>query len=273
MPVDQILRIASHEALGASHFLLGLRREDGGDALPTWAPGQFAMLAPGGDPGATDPLLRRPFSIFNEPGQGHGELSFFYKILGRGTALLARARPGDAIRCLAPLGRGFAPTPQGGRRLLLVAGGIGAASLHPLALADRRRGGRPVMIYGCRTAAETAGVRPTRDAGIEIHVATDDGSEGFHGYASDLMDDFLRRHDPSGWSVCACGPMPMMKATAAVARRHGVPCHVSLESTMACGFGVCVGCVVPVRETPESPLRYARICVEGPVIDAARVVW
>jgi len=271
MPVDRRLRIASHEELGASHFLLSLNT-GGGDSLPGWEPGQFSMITLGASAGV-DPLLRRPFSIFNEPTPGGDTLQIFYKVLGRGTAILSRARPGDSIDCLAPLGNGFEPRRTGGTRLLLVAGGIGAASLHPLALADRRRGGSPVVLYGCRTDVECAGIRPTRDAGIEVHVATDDGSEGHRGFVSSLLDDFLARNDPAGWTICACGPTPMMKATAEVASRHGVACHLSLESPMACGFGVCVGCVVGVRDHAGGPRRWARICVEGPVFDAARVCW
>jgi dihydroorotate dehydrogenase electron transfer subunit len=268
--------VASQADLGAAHFLLTLRPDARAAFLPAWEPGQFAMITLGPAAGTSDPLLRRPFSIFNQPGSPEGSVQVFYKVLGRGTGLLARARAGDAIRCLMPLGNGFAPEP--GSRLVLVAGGIGSASLHPLAIADRQRGGHPVFLYGCRTASELAGVRPTRDAGVEVLVSTDDGSSGLKGYVSDLLDAYLRREadGPEGLAglvVCACGPMPMMKATAAVAARHAVTCLVSLESPMACGFGVCVGCVVGTRSAAGEPLRYRRICIEGPVFDATQVVW
>lgn len=276
MPSDLSLRIVSQADLGAAHFLLTMRPESAGTRLPRWDPGQFAMITLGPASGTNDPLLRRPFSIFNLPGSPEGSVQILYKVLGRGTSLLARARAGDAIRCLMPLGNGFATAP--GSRLLLVAGGIGSASLHPLAIADRQSGGHPAFLYGCRTASELAGVRPTRDAGVDVLVSTDDGSSGEKGYVSDLLDAFLRReadgpHGLEGWVVCACGPTPMMKATAAVAAHHGVPCLASLESPMACGFGVCVGCVVGTRSEPQAPLRYRRICIDGPVFDAAEVVW
>jgi len=269
---DRTLSVASHESLGASHFLLTLAA----GPMDAWSPGQFAMITLGQDLSAADPLLRRPFSIFNLPGSPAGALQVFYKVLGRGTELLSRTRPGDSIRCLAPLGHGFSPKRDKRERLLLVAGGIGSASLHPLALRESQAGRSPLMLYGCRTAPETAGARPTRDAGIEVRIATDDGSEGRQGFVSDLLDEFLASEGLSArerWVVCACGPTPMMKATASVAARHGVRCYGSLESPMACGFGVCVGCVVGVREEPGAPLRYRRICMEGPVFDAAQVVW
>ena len=273
MPVDLSLRVRSHDDLGARHFLLTLSA-DAGLSLPPWEPGQFVMLGLGQPEGTVDPLLRRPFSIFNLP--GGGDVQVFYKVLGRGTRILSEARPGQLVRCLGPLGNGFSPRRPDGARLLLVAGGIGSASLHPLALGEASAGGRPLLLYGCRTADDLAGIQPTRDAGIECRVSTDDGSAGARGLVSDLLDEFLRsegKTSPRRWVVCACGPTPMMKAVADVAARHEVTCYLSLESPMACGFGVCVGCAVPTRDTRSSPIRYERICVDGPVMDAARVAW
>jgi len=279
MPSDRPLRVESNEELGAGHFLLTLACEPGQPLLPPWKAGQFAMIGLGLPDEAGDPLLRRPFSLFNLPDggpDGSRRASFFYKTLGRGTALLARARPGDAIRCLAPLGNGFQPPRRPGGRLLLVAGGIGSASLHPLAMQEMSEDRPPLMLYGCRTASDLAGIRPSREAGVEVRVATDDGSAGRRGFASELLDGFLREEGPTGgerWTICACGPTAMMKATHDVAARHGVACYLSLESPMACGFGVCVGCVVAVRGDEATPVRYRRICVEGPVVDAATVIW
>ncbi|HET6372470.1 MAG TPA: dihydroorotate dehydrogenase electron transfer subunit [Candidatus Polarisedimenticolia bacterium] len=276
-PVDRHLRIENHEHLGAAHYLLTLATED---AIPSWDPGQFAMISVGQAGPSSDPLLRRPFSIYNRPGAhrgaGDGQLQIFYKVLGRGTGILSTAPPGGTIRCLAPLGNGFAPTRPDGARLLLVAGGIGAASLHPLGLAEKAQGREPLMLYGCRNAADLAGVTQTVAAGIDTLIATDDGSAGRRGLAGDLLDSFLSDEGPSArerWVICSCGPTPMMKAVAVVAARHEVRCYVSLESPMACGFGVCVGCVVATRELPDGPAHFRRICVEGPVFDAARVCW
>lgn len=272
-PIDLPLRIEAHESLGASHYLLTL---SAGVRLTRWQPGQFAMISLGPQIDAVDPLLRRPFSIFNLPGSPPSALQVFYKVLGRGTEMLSRARSGDLIRCLAPLGNGFDPIRPRGARLLLVAGGIGSASLHPLALKERQTGGEPIMLFGCRTASELAGIQPTRAAGVDVRVSTDDGSAGRKGFVSDLLEEFLAAEGPTAserWVACACGPTAMLRATAAVAARHRVQCHVSLESPMACGFGVCVGCVVGTRERPDGTLHYRRICVEGPVFDAARVVW
>jgi dihydroorotate dehydrogenase electron transfer subunit len=268
MPEDLRLRVESNRPLGASYFLLAAAAASD---LPVWEAGQFAMIALGG---RADPLLRRPFSIYNLPAAGRPPRSVevLYKILGRGTALLAAARPGDELAFLLPLGRGFAPRRRPGDQLLLVAGGVGIASLHPLAAAEARAGRSPLLLFGCRTAAEAPAAGPTRDLGVETLLSTDDGTAGRRGLVTDLLDRTLVERGGSGRIICACGPTPMMKATAEVARRHGVPCWLSLESAMACGFGVCVGCVVGVRGR-DGGVRYVRTCIEGPVMDAAEMVW
>lgn len=269
MPEDRLLRVESNRPLGASYFHLTLEAE--ADLAP-WEPGQFAMISLGA---RSDPLLRRPFSIYNhcDPAGPGRRLQFLYKVLGRGTAILSGARPGDSLACLAPLGRGFAPASEPGSRLLLVAGGVGVASLHPLAAAAVRSGARPVLLFGSRSADEIPASEATRALGVETLVSTDDGSAGFRGYVSDLLDSVLRERGAAGQVVCACGPTPMMKATAEVALRHGVRCWLSLESTMACGYGVCVGCVVGVRRGAAGDLEYHRTCIEGPVMDAAEISW
>jgi len=273
MPADLALRVEAHEDRGASHFLLTLATEG---AIEAWEPGQFVMLSV--SPRDGDPLLRRPFSIFNAANDPPGALQIFYKVYGRGTTLLSSARPGDRLRCLAPLGNGFAPRRLSQERLLLVAGGIGSASLHPLALREKAAGRAPQVLYGCRTAADLAGIEPTRRSGIETMVSTDDGTSGRRGLVTGMLDELLatRGEGKDSWIVCACGPTPMMQATAQICARRGTPCYLSLESTMACGFGVCVGCVVGTRQEPRipgAPLRYRRICVEGPVFDAAEISW
>ncbi|HZE89626.1 MAG TPA: dihydroorotate dehydrogenase electron transfer subunit, partial [Verrucomicrobiae bacterium] len=214
-------------------------------------------------------------SIYNlpEPGGATRSVQVLYKILGRGTALLSELRPPARVPALLPLGLGFAPRRARGDRLVLVAGGVGVASLHPLAAEEIRRGRRPLLLFGCRTSAEVAGAEATRALGVETLVSTDDGSEGAKGYVSDLLDAVLAERGTEGSVLCVCGPTPMMKASAGVATRRGAVCHVSLESPMACGFGVCVGCVVGVRPEGAVEILYRRTCVDGPVMDASEIVW
>ena len=268
MPGDHRLRIEANRPVSASCFLLTLASDSD---LPPWEPGQFAMICTGD---RTDPLLRRPFSIYNlcDPAERGRKVQILYKVVGRGTAILASMRSGETLRALLPLGRGFAPVRDRGDQIVLVAGGVGVASLHSLGAAELRSGGSPLLLFGCRTAAEISVAAPTRDLGIETIISTDDGSAGFHGLVPVLLDATLRDRGAGGRIVCACGPMPMMKAVAEIASRHGARCYLSLESTMGCGFGVCSGCVIGVRRAPGEPLSYRRTCIDGPVMDASEVL-
>jgi len=269
MPEDRLLRVAANEPLAGSYHRLTLSP---GAAVPAWEPGQFTMISLGR---GHDPLLRRPYSIYNlhDPTASTVNLQILYKIYGRGSAALAAARPGDELACLFPLGRGFSPALGPGQQLALVAGGAGVASLHALAAAEIRAARSPVLLFGGRNSAEAEAAAPTRALGVETRISTDDGSMGTRGFVPALLDGLLKERGAGGFVVCACGPTPMMKVTAEVARIHGAACYLSMESSMACGFGVCVGCVVGVRREPGAPLRYKRTCVDGPVMDASEIAW
>jgi dihydroorotate dehydrogenase electron transfer subunit len=136
-----------------------------------------------------------------------------------------------------------------------------------------RDGRRPLLLFGCRSSEELPGASATRALGVETLISTDDGSEGRRGLVTDLLDAMLRESGAADKILCVCGPTPMMRAAAAVARRHNARCHLSLESSMACGFGVCVGCVVGVRREGSGDVAYRRTCVDGPVMDASEIVW
>jgi dihydroorotate dehydrogenase electron transfer subunit len=239
-------------------------------------PGQFVMLriAEG-----TNPLLGRPFALYDtvldEDGAPVG-VDIVYLVVGKMTGLLATLRPGDALQVWGPLGNGF-PELVGLEHVALVAGGIGQtpflAHLRDL-LGQRGYGGQPArrgvqqvsLYYGVRTADLAAGVEDFRAAGAAVHLASDDGTLGFRGFVTQL----LAQHEPPQHLV-GCGPEPMLKALAALARLWQMPCHLSLETPMACGVGICFSCVTRVR-TAEG-WDYRRVCVEGPVFDAACLAW
>jgi dihydroorotate dehydrogenase electron transfer subunit len=239
-------------------------------------PGQFFMLRL---PGTTDPLLGRPFALYDtvlEAGGRPVALDVVYLVVGKMTARLALARAGERIEVWGPLGNGFASV-GGAGHVALVAGGIGQTPFLAHArqlLGTRGYGGRPArreagrvsLYYGVRSADLAAGVEDFRAAGAEVHLATDDGSLGERGFVTQL----LQKHEPPD-HLFGCGPEPMLHALADVARGWGVPCAVSLETPMACGVGVCFSCVTKVK-TPEG-WDYRRACVEGPVFDAACLDW
>jgi dihydroorotate dehydrogenase electron transfer subunit len=228
-----------------------------GEAFPACAPGQFVMLSPGAIPAAPrfDPLLPRPMAVFRREGPA---LEVLYKITGRGTALLAAARPGDAVRVVGPLGRGF-PLPAPGERAVLVGGGTGIASLFDLA-ARAREAGPVSVLLGARSAADLMAVAEFEALGAPLRVATEDGSAGRRGLVTELLEEALGEGPAR---VYACGPTPMMRRAAELAARAGRPCFASLENRMACGFGVCLGCAVP-----RAGEGYALVCRDGPVFGA-----
>lgn len=234
-------------------------------------PAQFFMI---GVPGS-DVLLRRPFSVCGLPGTFDdatpATLQVLYRVYGRATSLLASLRPGASLRVLGPLGRGFTIPDDPDASVLLVAGGIGSAPF-PAFLAELARGGRTAsMIYGARSEGELPLLDWFRGHAKEVAVTTDDGSAGMKGLVTGPLAERLRGRERL--HVYACGPNPMLKAVAKLTVAAGVPCDLSLEAPMACGFGVCLGCVVPTRDPDTGATRYERVCVEGPVIPAARMAW
>ena len=239
-------------------------------------PGQFLMLRL---PGTSDPLLGRPFALYDSVLDVQDQavaVDIVYLVVGKVTGLLSALSAGDAVEAWGPLGNGF-PELIGLDHVGLVAGGIGQtpflAYVRQL-LGQRGYGGRVAqravkrvsVYYGVRTAELAAGVDDFRAAGAEVHLATDDGSLGFQGFVTQLLELEERPQHLIG-----CGPEPMMKALAALAKRWGTPCHLSLETPMACGAGICFSCVTRVRN--DDGWDYRRVCVDGPVFDAACLAW
>jgi dihydroorotate dehydrogenase electron transfer subunit len=239
-------------------------------------PGQFLMIRL---PGTTDPLLGRPFALYDTVLDEHGRpaaVDVVYLVVGKATGLLAGLRPGTAVEVWGPLGNGFPELPDLDH-VVLVAGGIGQtpflAYVRDL-LGHRGYGGRPArrssrqvtLYYGVRTAALAAGVDDFRAAGATVHLASDDGSLEFHGVVTRLLE----QHEPPQQLV-GCGPEAMMRALAALAQRWQVPCLLSLETPMACGLGICFSCVTKVRTAKG--WDYRRVCTDGPVFDAASLAW
>lgn len=238
-----------------------------------FVPGQFAMIS--GWPG-NDPLLPRPLAVFRAGGtRGKGRIEFVYKVVGRGTALLSGLHPGDALSITLPLGRGF-DLDREGCTYWLVGGGVGFSSVFPAAAVLGRRRARFEMFLGARTRAHLppkqwtpGGKEPGR-----IHVCTEDGTAGFHGRVTDAVLERMRElpaESASRLVILACGPREMLKEIAAAAAERDIRTQVALENHMACGFGVCWGCVVALHEGDGT--AYRRVCREGPVFDARDVVW
>ncbi len=247
----RLLTVTGMHALGDVYRLLSVA-DDGPDPEP----GQFAMLAAAERWGGGEderPYLPRAFSIAR---RRPGESQFLLEDVGPGTRRLCELEPGDGLWALGPLGVGFRP-PAAGRRAILVGGGVGIA---PLALLQDALGTDPSVLLGFRDGARCAGRELLRDAA----VASDDGSAGHHGPVTDLLLAELERDQRA--VVYACGPAAMLEAVRAICAARGVPAQLALEAGMACGFGACFGCAVPRRGG-----GYLRVCVDGPVLDAAEL--
>jgi dihydroorotate dehydrogenase electron transfer subunit len=239
-------------------------------------PGQFVMVRTSA---TLDPLLGRPFALY-EVVEDAGAIDVVYIVLGRGTAALAGRKPGDVLSVWGPLGQPFGPPPEGDA--LFVAGGIGQTPFLALGRWWLGRAGyagqsfdRPAasarLLYGVRTAALAAGVDDFEAAGIPVELATDDGSAGHLGFVTELLRSRLARGDRPA-KVVGCGPPPMLRALSGLVAEYDVPCDLSLENHMACGFGACFSCVAPIRGADGS-VDLRRVCVEGPVFAAGDVVW
>jgi dihydroorotate dehydrogenase electron transfer subunit len=240
-------------------------------------PGQFLMLRL---PGSADPLLGRPFALYDTVLDVAGEpvgVDVVYLVVGKLTGLLAGVKAGESVEVWGPLGNGF-PSFEGADHVGLVAGGIGQTPFLAHArqlLGTRGYGGRPArreadrvtLYYGVRSADLAAGVEDFRAAGAAVRLASDDGSLGHKGFVTDLV----RGEAPPPDRLVGCGPAPMLRALAALAREREVPCLVSLETPMACGVGVCFSCVT--RVLTAGGWDYRRVCVEGPAFDAAALDW
>lgn len=205
-------------------------------------PGQFCMVS------VPNSYLRRPLSIYKS---GKNTLSFLYKIVGKGTEVLAALKPGDQIKVLGPLGMAY-PYKNIGAVPVLVAGGTGIASVHFLASKLKNKG---VLFYGARTKKELLCLSEFKKLGWKVFVATEDGTQGFKGFVTDLMKEKIKKDN----IVYTCGPTPMMKKVIETVKVLKLKGYASLEEKMACGIGNCQGCAVKIGD------EYKMVCKDGPV--------
>ena len=270
MPVDIDATVIANRRLSADYNVLAL-------AAPEIAararPGQFVMIKTSG---GQDPLLRRPFSIFEILRDAAGRpagVSIFNKRVGVGTTLLSRVEAGTRLPLLGPLGRPFEPVDPPAEAWM-IAGGVGLAPFVTLAAALTARTTPATLYYGARRAEELYCVELFEAMGVRAVLATEDGSRGVHGRITVPLEAALHER-PLGNPVklYVCGPTPMMRACAHLAAVHGRACDVSLEQVMGCGLGGCYSCVVLARGAGGGAPHHTRTCIEGPVFDAQRVVW
>jgi dihydroorotate dehydrogenase electron transfer subunit len=264
MPANRTSSLVGRECLGGPYFLLTfLHPETAREAQP----GQFVMIKAGL---SAEPPLRRPFSIL-AASPDRETFTLFVKAIGPGSSALCALPLGGVAQCLGPLGRPFSPPPEG-TEALLVGGGYGIAPFSFLGVQLAGRGSAARVFYGGRAKADLPLLGRLRDQGLDVVAATEDGSMGAHGRVTlpleAHMDAALRPQ-----RLYACGPEAMMHAVARIAAARGLQAEVSLDPWMGCGLGTCLGCVVKVQGESDARWKYRCACTEGPVFDAARVVW
>jgi dihydroorotate dehydrogenase electron transfer subunit len=278
--LEQTVQIVSNERDTDSYFRLVLRAPQ---IAPLIQPGQFAhvRILP-----LKDALLRRPFSIFQVAGD---TFSILYKTVGKGTEVLSRMHAGEEVSIIAPLGHGFTVPKAGGKTPLLVAGGYGMAAMFLLAQRSPQKG---IVFVGGRRRVDILCEKEFAALGWDVRVTTEDGSHGEKGLVTQPLLAELRgsrgNEAQTGKSeidqslltsaatrrkvkIFACGPTPMLRAVGKIAEDFNVPAELSMDEHMCCGVGVCLTCVIPVKNGDS--WEYQRTCTEGPVFDSRQVVW
>ena len=277
-PVDVDATVIANARLSGDYSVLSLAAPEVGRRTQ---PGQFVMVKPAG---VSEPLLRRPFSVFEVLRNGGGEVtgvSLLNKRAGRSTRKLYELEAGDVVSCLGPLGVPFTPVaaPMEG---WMVAGGVGLAPFATLAEALAASRTPATLFYGARTAGELFYLDFFERLGVTLVLATEDGGRGVKGRVTTPLEAALKSLGaeasakaavgPAGAMVYACGPEPMLEAVAKLAGKYHQPSQVSVERVMGCGLGGCYSCVVPVRHGDEEA-NLVRSCISGPVFDGAELVW
>jgi len=247
--------VLNHKWLNYKTFIIELEATD---QLPDIHPGNFAEIEITNSPKV---FLRRPFSVYDANPAGN-TISFFVKVIGEGTRLLGETKKGDKLNLIYPLGNSFTVPSSG--HVLVVAGGSGVAPFILYGRELQKHAVKTTFLFGARTSDEIVLTDQFRAFG-EVLVTTEDGSLGEKGLVTQ-HSIFHQDNLPYDFIV-TCGPDPMMKAIARIAREKDIPCEVSLENTMACGFGACLCCIVPTHRGNLC------VCTEGPVFNVNDLKW
>ncbi len=214
-------------------------------------PGQFVNILLNA---TQDPFLRRPFSYYRVSGS---RIEILYEILGKGTALLAKKKKGEELKVLGPLGKPFRLSLPKNKKRILVAGGVGVP---PLIFLAEHFPAEAVLI-GTKSRDEVLPKKEVSKVKGKILYSTNDGSYGVKGFVTVLLNQIIQKEKPENLFIQTCGPKPMMQAVLDIARRHKIEGEASIDNTMACGVGACLGCMV------KTPHGWIASCTQGPVFD------
>jgi len=251
-------KIIVHEDLGKSQYLMEILCPQ---IAAVAKPGQFVHVSCETE-GSTDPLLRRPISI-HKINKEKGTIELYYLVVGKGTTMLSQRPTGDTISVMGPLGRGFElKVPE--QKAVLVGGGMGIAPLLALAEELKAQGKEVVALLGAADAQGLSRAKAFKEFGQVVEV-TQDGSLGKKGLVTEHLTSLI---DTGNTVIYSCGPEGMLKAVVQVAEQLNVPCQISLEASMACGVGACLGCTC----VSGAKGGYPKVCKDGPVFWSNEVI-
>lgn len=235
-------------------------------------PGQFVMIRIAG---LHDPFLSRPISIYSfSQGKSNCSIELLYRVVGKGTQILAGLIKGSQVEISGPLGGSYSTDHQK-KNIVFIAGGIGIAPLSRLAEYLCRETCQPAdtmtFYLGAQTAEAIVGLDRLKDLCYKIIVCTDDGSQGKKDLVTQAFQKDIKKYSPQDTVIFACGPRVMLKALSRILDGKYF-CQVSLEERMACGVGACMGCVAATKDDQGKP-AYKRVCADGPVFDLQKIIW
>lgn len=257
--------LISNNKVGAYHHMVF----SVGDLAAQARPGNFVAIAVGGE--SSSMVLRRAFAIYRstEKGPEGGLIELVVAPHGQGSRWLTSLEPHAVVDMVAPLGTQFG-IPTEPVRALLVGGGYGSAPLFGLAELLKGRGCRVDMVLGASTASKIYAPLDGKRSVSSLTLTTDDGSTGIMGKITDVLPKLIEENGIE--IIYSCGPMGMLQAITKISDRYGILHQCAVEESMACGIGVCMTCVLPVKGE-DGVIRMLRSCIDGPVMDGSRVIW
>ena len=263
--IQKSVEVLSNKRVGSYHHMVFAV----GEMAARVVPGNFVAISVGGP--SSNLILRRAFAVYraSDRGQYGGTIELVIAPHGSGSKWLAERGIHDRIDMVGPLGTNFG-IPKDPVNALLVGGGYGSAPLFGLAEILKNRGCRVDMILGASTAGKIYAPLEGKRSVSSLHLTTEDGSAGAKGRVTDLMVGLIERHQVD--IIYSCGPMAMLEAVDKVAMSHQLMHQCAVEESMACGIGVCMTCVIPIRDELGT-IKMSRSCIDGPVVDGSKVVW
>jgi dihydroorotate dehydrogenase electron transfer subunit len=260
-----LAEVVSNKKVGAYHHMVFAVGELANSAKP----GNFVAISVGGE--SSQLVLRRAFAIYRtfDRGATGGLLEIVVAPHGPGSTWLTNQQAGAKIDLIAPLGTAFG-IPTQPVRALLVGGGYGSAPLFGLSEVLKNRGCRVDMVLGASTAMKIYAPLDGKRSVSSLTVTTEDGSTGKTGKVTDVIREIIEANEID--IIYSCGPMGMLEAINEIAEEYDLVHQCSIEESMACGIGVCMTCVLPIKGE-DGQIRMLRSCIDGPVVDGESVIW